>query len=294
MQNIEPEVAISYSQDSQVYIEKVISFANFLRDNGYDCYMDMLLKQIDTSIDFNEMMLQLIPKAKKVIVILTPNYKEKADNFKGGVGKEYRIINDEILRNDNKYLLVTFLSLSTTHVSTLLPHGLEGREIIDLNEDSKNGYELLFSKLSDTPIYTFSPVNSNKTKTTTKLIKPFALNQTKDKNEIFSCIKNYLTENKQLLMQYGPNSLIALNNPLSTSADVWTSIKRNTIIPNNQQIISILEDNLDILSQDESNIYYKFKIHANAFERNQIERQDSEAVPCFPLEFEKMIYKEAD
>ncbi|SHM99231.1 SEFIR domain-containing protein [Anaerosporobacter mobilis DSM 15930] len=294
MKNIEPEIAISYSQDTQSHIEQVISFANFLREKGYACFMDMLLKQNETSIDFNEMMLKLIPVAKKVIIILTPNYKKKAENFEGGVGKEYRIINDEILRMDNKYLLVTFLPLSTTSISTLLPHGLEGREIIDLNEDQKNGFELLFSKLSDTPIYLFSPVNSKKIKTASKLVKPFELNPLNTKKEIFACIKKILSENKQLLMQYGPNSLIALSNPISTSSETWISIKANTIIPNNNYIISLLEDNMNILSQYECDIFYKFKIHANAFERNQIERQDSEAVPCFPLDFEKMIYKEAE
>lgn len=294
MNNIKPEVAISYSQDTQNHIEQVISFTNFLREKGYDCFMDMLLKQIDTSIDFNEMMLKLIPNAKKVVIILTPKYKEKADNFEGGVGKEYRIINDEILKKDNKYLLVTFFPLSTTPISSLLPHGLEGREIIDLNEDQKNGFELLFSKLSDTPIYSFSSVNNQKTKITSKSVNSFELNHKNTKNDIFSCIKKTLSENKQLLTLYGPNSLIALNNPLSTSSETWTSIKTNTIIPNNKYIISILEDSTDILSQNECDIFYKFKIHANAFERNQTERQDPEAVPCFPIEFEQMIYKEVE
>ena len=40
-----------------------------------------------------------VKKADKVILILTENYKAKADSRKGGVGYEYSIINTELYRN---------------------------------------------------------------------------------------------------------------------------------------------------------------------------------------------------
>ena len=62
----------------------------------YDAIMDEYLKQKETAVDFNEMMAKMIPNANKVIVLLTPKYKERADQFIGGVGDEYRIILEEI------------------------------------------------------------------------------------------------------------------------------------------------------------------------------------------------------
>lgn len=286
------EVVISYSQDSPEHIDKVISFSNFLRENGYDCAMDQLLKQTSTSIDFNEMMLKFIPNAKKVIIVLSPEYKQKTDSFTGGVGKEYRFINDDITQNETKYILVTFISLSSISKDRLLPHGLKGREIVDLTEDSLNKYELLFSKLSDTPIYDFSPVNSNKTTTSVKKIANFQPTNYISKQSIFKEVQQHLMENKQLLVQYGPASLIAIKNPLSDAIDMWNSYKQNTIIPNNRKIVDLLNKHFSLLSDSERQIFYKFKIHADAFEHNQLQRHDHDAVPLFPNEFEQMIFGE--
>ncbi len=290
--NYTSEIAISYSQDSKEHKEKVISFANFLRENGYDCSMDQLLKQTSTSIDFNEMMLKFIPNANKVIIVLTPDYKKKADSFEGGVGKEYRFINDDIIKNETKYILVTFTSLSIISFDELLPHGLKGRDIVDLVKDSHNNYEELFSKLSDKPIYDFSPVNSSKTTINTKRITSFQPMIFVSKISLFKEIQKYLIENKQLLLQYGPNSLIAINNPLSDAIDIWNTYKQNIIIPNNRKIVSLLDTHFSLLSDLEKETFYKFKIHAEAFEQNQIQRHDREVVPLFPKDFEKMIFKE--
>ena len=47
-----------------------------------------------------------------------------------------------------------------------------------------------------------------------------------------------------------------------------------------------------LLLDSEKEIFYKFKIHADAFEHNQLQRHDHDAVPLFPNEFEQMIFKE--
>jgi len=290
----EQKVMISYSRDSDGHNKRVISFANFLRDSGYNCWLDQLFKQQETSIDFNEMMLKELPNAIKVIVILTPNYKHRAENFIGGVGKEFRIINDEILKYPTKYILVSFSPLATIPIDSILPNGLNGREILDLSLDANDCYKNLFSKLSDKPLYIFSPVSEQKIEPMAEKIVPFSIAKKKnaDKDSIFSTIQEYLIENKQLLTQYGPNSLVALNNPISNSVDTWKQLKQSTIIPNNTKIIMLLESNLALLGKKEKEIFYKFKIHAQAFALNQEERNDKEAVPQFPAEFETLIFKE--
>ena len=75
--------------------EKVISFVEFLRNNGFEADMDIKLMQEETAIDFNRLMHKGILKYDKVLIVLSDNYKTKAEAFEGGVGKEYRfIIND--------------------------------------------------------------------------------------------------------------------------------------------------------------------------------------------------------
>ena len=41
----EDTVALSYAWSGDEYQEKVIGFANYLRDNGYNAVMDVILKQ---------------------------------------------------------------------------------------------------------------------------------------------------------------------------------------------------------------------------------------------------------
>ena len=105
-------VAISYAQENPKYIEKVMGFVDLLRrEYGYNAVMDQMLKQEQTAIDFNEMMSKLIADSEKVIVVLSHTYKKKADAFESGVGKEYRIILDQIDKKSKKYIFITFSSL---------------------------------------------------------------------------------------------------------------------------------------------------------------------------------------
>ena len=91
-------VAVSYAHDSDEFNKKVVAFVSCLREkHGYDAIMDEYLKQKETAVDFNEMMAKMIPNANKVIVLLTPKYKERADQFIGGVGDEYRNIKQYLL-----------------------------------------------------------------------------------------------------------------------------------------------------------------------------------------------------
>ena len=127
-------VAISYAHEDISFNEKVIGFANCLREkHGYNVIIDELLRQQETAIDFNEMMAKLIPNANKVIVILTPKYKERADAFIGGVGYEYRIIINEISTNPKKFIFVTFDAIDDDLIHRIEPEALGNREVIALS-----------------------------------------------------------------------------------------------------------------------------------------------------------------
>lgn len=279
-------VAISYAHEDISFNEKVIGFANCLREkHGYNVIIDELLRQQETAIDFNEMMAKLIPNANKVIVILTPKYKKRADGFIGGVGYEYRIILNEISSNPKKYIFVSFNDIDDDLTHRIEPAALGNREIISLSEDDEK-WDELFSKLADKPIYQFLDVASVKSEPKPKIVE---FTKPKNKADLFHFAQIKLAENRQLLEQFGPDSVVAINNPMSSAANTWKIVKLNTIIPNNREIVREFEKSISLLSDKEVEIYKKFKIHADAFEictKGEIGR---EGVPRFPYDFEKMI-----
>ena len=139
--------------------EQVLSFVDFLRDNGYDAQCDVMLRQRKTAISFPEMMATSLATSEKTILMLSENYKKKADGFAGGVGEEYRYIIGDFASNSDKYILVSFDGIT----DNIIPDFLKGRDVIDLKKDIMNGYKELFSKLSSNAIYHFSEVALHKT-----------------------------------------------------------------------------------------------------------------------------------
>lgn len=276
-------VAISYAHEDSSFKEKIIGFANCLREkHGYKVIMDEFLRQQETAIDFNEMMAKLIPNANKVIVILTPKYKERADDFIGGVGYEYRIILDEIRSKPKKFIFVSFDVIDDDLIGRIKPATLGNREIIFLKEDDEK-WDELFSKLADKPIYEFLDVAEVRSEPKSKIVK------LKNKADLFHFAQIKLAENRQLLERFGPDSVVAINNPMSEAAGTWAAVKLSTIIPNNREIVNEFERCISLLSANEVEIYKEFKIHADAFEMCTKGEIGREGVPRFPSDFEKMI-----
>lgn len=278
-------VAVSYAHESDKFNEKVMAFVSCLREqHGYNVIMDELLRQKETAVDFNEMMSKMIQSADKVIVLLTPQYKERADQFKGGVGDEYRIIKEEIKTSPKKYIFASFTPINDDLVTKIMPVALGNREIVYLSEDGQ--WDNLFSKLLDEPIVDFPDVANKITKPRKKIISFYG---NKDKTDLFREAQILLCENKQLLEQFGPNSWVAINNPMSSVINTWNQVKLNTIIPNNKKIVEDFESNISVLSMKEVEVYKKFKIHAEAFESCNKGEITREGIPGFPAEFEEMI-----
>lgn len=164
-------IFISHAWNNSKPDQKVLQFVDFLRKNGYEAECDILYQQQDTAIHFTEMMAEALRKAEKTIIILSEDYKTRADNFQGGVGSEYRYIIDDFSNNKNKYILISF---GGRH-HNIVPDFLKGRDIIDLEEDSENEYRQLFSKLSGTLQYDFSPVAGIKTIPSPKKLDDFQI-----------------------------------------------------------------------------------------------------------------------
>src|SRR5258706_6765887 len=112
--DMEKEVFVTYSWDTEDHQLKVLAFFNHLRKNGYHTDIDRKVSQEETAADFIKMMHSAMTDYKKVIIVLSTGYKEKADSFKGGVGTEYGLIIKDISDHPNKYILVSFEGISNS------------------------------------------------------------------------------------------------------------------------------------------------------------------------------------
>ncbi len=91
------KVFISYSWDNDLHKDWVLNLANELVGNGVDVFLD----QFDLSLGME--MTHFMEKAvtaDKILAVLTPNYKLKADNRKGGVGYEYSLITQQYYNSE--------------------------------------------------------------------------------------------------------------------------------------------------------------------------------------------------
>lgn len=168
-------VFVSYCWENEAYKEKVISFINYLRETGFGADMDIKFMQEESSVDFNRIMHKGIMKYDKVIILLSENYKIKAEDFDGGVGKEYRYILNDIEKNVNKYILASFFKLTKEIIENITPIDFLGREIVDLPKDETEGFENLFGKLTESEKYVFSDVASETPIIEKKKIDKFTL-----------------------------------------------------------------------------------------------------------------------
>lgn len=163
------KVFVSYSWDTSEHEEKVFDFVNHLRTNGgFDAQMDKGLSQQQTSINFVKMMYQAVHDFPKVIVVLSEGYKQKADDFAGGVGTEYELMINDINDHSNKYILVSFHGRE----SNIIPNGFKGRDIVDLS--AKGGMTKLYEKLMNHQRFVFAEVAKDKPKLPLSLARPFS------------------------------------------------------------------------------------------------------------------------
>lgn len=105
--------------------------------------------------------------------------------------------------------------------------------------------------------------------------------------ELKSYISRLLTENKAIWASVGPRSLAAQADPGSNMHSVWTLRKLDTILPNNRKIINAVDSNMTLLGAAETEAFFAFKLHAQAFEEHQYQRLDS--YPQFPGQFEVVM-----
>jgi|GEM_PF-990077 len=150
-------IFVSYSWVDEKPDQNVLQLVAKLRENGYEAECDIMKIQEQTAINFFEMMAKNLQEAEKVIVVLSEEYKNKADSFRGGVGEEYRYIIGNISKETKKYILVSF----ERNLEKVQPDFLSRNQVICLHND--DGFNQLLYKLNNMGEYSFPKVNPNKT-----------------------------------------------------------------------------------------------------------------------------------
>jgi hypothetical protein len=137
-----PTIFISYSWDNEEHNQWILNLSTRLFDNGVQVILDRYeLKPGSNMMHFME---QAIPKADKVLLIFTPNYKSKAEGRTGGVGFEYSILNAELYKqiaNNQKYIPI----LKNGSFEESIPAFIQQFIAVDMTTDSQ--FESKFNDL---------------------------------------------------------------------------------------------------------------------------------------------------
>jgi adenylate cyclase len=141
--DIKKTVFVSYSWDNQIHKEWVLNFSEALRRNGIKVLLDQY--DLNPGKEMTFFMHQL-SSVDKIITILTPGYKEKADKREGGVGHEYTMISAEYLFNGtNRIRVIPVLRIGQGNESC--PYFMRTVLYHDMRDDSL--FEKKISELVD-------------------------------------------------------------------------------------------------------------------------------------------------
>lgn len=122
----------------------------------------------------------------------------------------------------------------------------------------------------------------------TKIKNMFQIPKVKSVKELIKYGKPYLTKNKEIFNEFGPNSKNA-KNPISDAAGMWRRLVIDEIIPNNRIIAALLKNNENLLNKNQKKMLNKFDIHANIFEYNHISGDVNASAPTFPRDVSKFF-----
>jgi hypothetical protein len=145
-----PRVFISYAHTTDQQREWVIEFSGSLRASGIEAILDFWdLRPGDDRIVFME---DAIATSKYVLLICTPEYAEKANARRGGVGYESMVVTGQLANSLSANKFIPILRAGDWKMS--LPNWLQTRLGIDLRNDpySPSEFEKLLRALHDRPV----------------------------------------------------------------------------------------------------------------------------------------------
>jgi predicted nucleotidyltransferase len=98
-----------------------------------------------------------------------------------------------------------------------------------------------------------------------------------------------LRDNEQIFKSVGPNSGEATTEELRTDLTMWYKYRIQSIIPNNQKIKEILQNNIDLLNNGQRTLAQRMILHIEAFEEHVKNPEFRYDEFRFPQEFKKLI-----
>lgn len=97
-----------------------------------------------------------------------------------------------------------------------------------------------------------------------------------------------LSENAAVFKMYGPTPENTAD--LTTRKhEAWRSMALKFIVPNNDKIITLLNENIDLLNFEEKMIFMEFKLHAEGFKDNQNRSERIAEYPKFPISINNIL-----
>ena len=149
-------VFISYSWDNKVHQEWVLKLCQDLRNRGVDAVIDQAMRKGNDLIDFME---KGIANAHRVLIIGTPNYKQKSEEKKGGVKYEQSIIKTSIFQGLDSDRFITILREGDGFDQSF-PSIISTRGGYDMRNDDSylEHLKALVHEIFDCPIVRLNPI----------------------------------------------------------------------------------------------------------------------------------------
>lgn len=133
-------VFISYSWDDESHQLWVLNLAERLSANGVHVLFDRY--DITVGKEMTHFMENFVSQADKVLLIMTPKYKEKADDRKGGVGYEYSMITQEFYEKESDQKFIPILRKGSFNESA--PVGKPIKKTIKYIDRKGDEHKVLF------------------------------------------------------------------------------------------------------------------------------------------------------
>lgn len=118
---------------------------------------------------------------------------------------------------------------------------------------------------------------------------PKKLKSYKSLSKAAAVIRPIMDDNRRVFTAFGPNSNYGNVEELRQDFEVWEELKINQIVPNNDEILSIL-NRVKNFKVDEDLIVEKMKSHIQAFKKHCSNPNFSYTEHQFPMEFADLIF----
>ncbi len=157
-----PTVFVTYAWEPEgtefeKYQKEVLEFTNILRDHGYDATFDLAAEHIG---NWTQVMVDGLKK-EKIIVLLSPEYKRKADETADtGVAIERNALVERRKVDPNSIIFAKLPSQRDKNSEEIVPNIFSGAIVIDLSKNNiTDGYNMLYTRLNGDIVVDLHPVS---------------------------------------------------------------------------------------------------------------------------------------